>query len=98
MDDFVGTMRRRLADLSVDDVNRAIKKHLSYDALHIVYIAKDANGLKEGLTSGGPSPIAYTSDKPSEILQEDKRIERYPLGIAPGQVRIVDVAEVFEER
>jgi hypothetical protein len=42
--------------------------------------------------------MKYASTKPAEILAEDKIIERYPLAIDEGDVRIVPVAEVFERR
>lgn len=97
MPDYVGTMRRRLAALTRDAVNAAIKKHWSYDALEIVFVAKDAAALKEALTSGKPTPISYTSEKPRDILEEDEIIAKYPLGIDPRNVRIVPVSEVFEK-
>jgi zinc protease len=98
MKDFVGTMRQRLAALTLDQVNRAIKRHLAHDRLHIVFITKDAEKLKSVLTSGAPSPISYTSKKPQGILDEDKIVERYPLDIDSRNVRIVDVSEVFEKQ
>ena len=98
MDDFVETMRARLAALSLEDVNQAIRRHLSYDSLHIVFIAKDAEDLKARLVSGAPSPMEYSSEKPEEILREDMEIAVYPLGITANQVRIINVAQVFENR
>ena len=97
MPDFVPTMRARLGALTRDAVNAAIKKHLSYDALHIVFITKDASSLRAGLTSDAPSPISYSSEKPRSVLEEDKLIERYPLGIDPRNIRIIPVKEIFEK-
>ena len=44
-------MRDQLSALTVDDVNRAIRKHLSGRDLHVVIITKDAAGLKQQLVS-----------------------------------------------
>ncbi|MAG58256.1 MAG: hypothetical protein CMJ83_18370 [Planctomycetes bacterium] len=96
MKDYVGTMRERLAGLTLEKVNAAIRRHLTYDGLEIVFIAKDAEGLKAQLVSGAPSPITYDSKKPADILQEDKLIERYPLGLDQGAIHVVDVKTVFE--
>ena len=98
MKDFVGTMRERLAALTIDQVNAAIKRHLAYDRLHIVFITKDAEGLRDALATGAPSPITYSSDKTRDILEEDKLIERYPLQIEARNIRIADVSEVFEKQ
>jgi len=47
--EFTRMMRDGLAKLSVDDVNAAIKRHLSARNLSVVFITKDAAGLKEKL-------------------------------------------------
>src|SRR5437773_1337831 len=69
--DFASTMRERLSRLTVDDVNRAIKKHLSGRDLSVVIIAKDAKGLRERLATDAPSTIKYDAPKPPELLEED---------------------------
>jgi zinc protease len=57
----------------VADVNAAIKKHLSARNLSVVFITKDAAGLKNALVSDAFSPITYDAAKPQAVLDEDKR-------------------------
>ena len=74
-------MRERLARLTRDDVNRAMRKHLSATDLAVVIITKDAEGLKQALVADGFSPIKYDAEKPAELLAEDKVIGARKLGI-----------------
>ncbi len=93
--EYTETMRERLAKLTREDVNAAIRKHLSGDDLSVVIVTKDAEGLRNELLSGKPSRIAYESKKPAELLAEDEVIGALDLGLAPDRVRITPVAEVF---
>ncbi|MGH9457143.1 MAG: M16 family metallopeptidase [Thermoanaerobaculia bacterium] len=91
--EYTKYMRDALAKLTVEDVNRAIAKHLQFDDLFVVMIADDAEGLKEALVSDRFSPIAYDAEKPAELLEEDKVIGARKL--APTSVTITPVEEVF---
>ena len=95
--EFTKLMRDGLAKLSVDDVNRAIKRHLSAQNLSVVMIAKDAAGLKQKLVSDAFSPIKYDADKPQSLLDEDQRIGKLALGIKPEAVTITPAAQAFAE-
>jgi zinc protease len=79
-------------------VNAAIRRHLGGKDMAIVVITPEAEKLRDALVADTPSPMKYTSEKPAEILAEDKIIERYPLAIDAADVRIVPVAEVFERK
>ncbi len=96
MGDYNTYLKTALAKLTPDDVNRVIKKYLHADRLQIVGIAKNASELAAALTSGASSPKKYNSDKPQDILSEDKLVEAWPLGLKPEDVKIVPVATVFE--
>jgi zinc protease len=94
--EFTSYMRERLARLTRDDVNRAVRRHLSASDLQVVAIAKDAEGLRDALVSDAPSPITYEGEKPAELLAEDRVIGARKLGIKPDAVRIVPVDQVFK--
>lgn len=94
--DFATYMREQLKRLTLEDVNRAIRKHLRNDALRIVIVTEDADALRDAIINNRPSPITYTSPKPREILDEDKVVEKYPINVKPENVRIVSVERVFE--
>ena len=57
--DLTRTMREHLGRLTRDDVNRAIRAHLSATDLAVVIIAKDAEGLRQALLADGFSSITY---------------------------------------
>jgi zinc protease len=88
-------MRERLSKLTLADVNRAIKQHLATDRMRVVVITKDAEGLRDAIVKGTPSPITYNSPKPDDIMAEDKLIEKYKIR-PPAQVTVVPVDKVFQ--
>ena len=94
---FTDYVRDRLAKLKLEDVNRAIKKHLQADNVKIVVVTKDAEAFKRTAVEGKPSPISYTSMPPKEILDEDKIIESYKLSFNPTEVEVIPVARVFQK-
>jgi zinc protease len=95
--EFTKMMRDGLSKLTVADVNRAIRKHLSAKNLSVVFITKDAAGLKEKLVSDVFSPIKYDATKPAALLAEDQAIGSTRLGIKPEAVRITPVAAAFAQ-
>jgi zinc protease len=88
-------VRSALEKLTVDQVNAAIRKHLTAKNLAIVFITKDAEGLKQALVSDAFSPIAYDAEKPKALLDEDKVIGAMKLNIAADKVWIAPIADVF---
>ncbi len=94
--DYVNYMREQLGKLTLEDVNNAIRKHLKSEAMRIVIITKDAEGLRDAILSSRPSPITYNSPKPKEITDEDKLIEAFKINVKPEDVVIVPVERVFE--
>lgn len=92
---FVDYVREGLAALTVEDVNRVIRRHLQTDDLDLVFVAKDARGLAAALAADRPSPIEYNTDKPAELLAEDERIEALPLGLDRSDVTVIPASELF---
>jgi zinc protease len=93
--EFTAYMRERLSRLTREDVNRAVRQHLSAQDLSVVIITKDAAGLRDALVADAPSPVTYDAPKPPELLAEDTIIGARKLGIRPEAVRVTPVAEVF---
>lgn len=94
--DFNTYMREQMSKLTLADVNRAIKQYLKPDNMRVVIVTKDAEGLRDMIVKGTPSPIKYNSPKPEEILEEDKVIEKYKIGVRPDDVVVVPVDNVFQ--
>jgi zinc protease len=87
--------RSMVGTLTLADVNRAVKKHLHYGAMEIVVVAKDAKGLHDELVNDLPSPITYRTKKPEAVQSEDREIAVFPVKLAPEDVTVVPVTEIF---
>jgi zinc protease len=96
IDAFQAYVQRELDALTPEKVNAALKKHVDPKGVRFVFVTADADDLARRLAGNQPSPIKYNSDKPAELLAEDKRIEALPLGLAKERIRIVDAGTVFE--
>ena len=93
--EFTSFLRDRLAKLTVEDVNRTVRKHLSAKDLSVVIVTKDAKGLKDQLVADAFSAIKYDAEKPADLLAEDKVIGARKLGLTADDVKITPVEEVF---
>ncbi|MGZ3393074.1 MAG: M16 family metallopeptidase [Isosphaeraceae bacterium] len=94
--DLVTELAERLHRLTVEQVNAAVRKHLKPPGMKIAIVARNADELRDILTSGKPSPITYdTQGTPENILAEDKQIAAFPLKNVT--VKIVPVERMFEE-
>ncbi|MCL4788194.1 MAG: insulinase family protein [Verrucomicrobia bacterium] len=87
--------RRMMDELTLADVNAAIRKHWQFGNMRIAIVTQDAAALAEALATDEPSPITYSSPKPDAILEEDKAIAAFPLKIKRENIRIVPVTDLF---
>ena len=88
--------RRMMDELTIEDVNAAIKRHWQYDNLKIAIVTGQAEQMRARLASGEPTPITYATPKPAAILEEDRIIEAWPLNVAEERMTTIPVAEAFE--
>jgi zinc protease len=94
-DEFVTYVRKQLATLTVDDVNRVIRDNLQNKNIHYVFITSDAEDMKARLAAETVSPLKYNSEKPQSLTDEDKVIESYKLAIDQDDIEVMDVKDVF---
>jgi zinc protease len=94
--EFTRYMRDGLAKLTLEDVNGAVKRHLSAKDLSFVIVAKDARALGDALVADGASTVKYEGEKPAALLEEDRAIGATRLGIRREAVRVTPAADVFE--
>jgi zinc protease len=94
--EFTEFVRARLSGLTLEQVNAAIKRHLRTDGIRFVFISADGEGLAAALATNKASPIRYNTDKPAELLAEDRRIERWPLKLARRDVEVIAADKVFD--
>jgi zinc protease len=95
-DGHLARFQTMLDQITREEVNAALKKHLEYDNVKIAIVTGNAARLKRALSAERPSPKQYGSPKPDEIVAEDELIASHSLGIAADNVRIVPVDEMFQ--
>ena len=91
-------LARRLPALTLDDVNRVVRKHLQARDLHVAIVTPQGAKLFEALIADQPSPIHYQAAEgtPEAVLAEDREIERYALKVNRAASRVVAAADLFE--
>ena len=87
--------RRMMSELTLAEVNAAVRRHLQHENLAIAIVTGDAAALRDALAAERATPIEYASPKPREILDEDAQISRFPLGVPPERIRVVPVGSTF---
>jgi zinc protease len=96
--DVIAELKARLPKMTKDDVDRAIRKHLSTRKLAIAVVGENGRAIADAFLAGKATPVVYdTKDTPESVLAEDKIIERYPLSISAAQVKIVSAKSLFEK-
>jgi zinc protease len=97
-EDFLAEAQERLARITHEEVNAAIRTYLNFDNLHIAIITQDAAPLKQALVANTPSPVTYANpNMPRSVLNEDLLIQGFPLNVAPENVRICSAADFFQQ-
>ena len=94
----LATFKQMMNELTLADVNAAVKKYMKTDDLVIAIVTNDATGLKAAFSSAKASTITYApgAEKSPEILAQDKVFGSHPLSVSAANVTIVPVAEMFE--
>lgn len=90
--------RKMLKELTLDEVNAAIRKHLKPADMWIAVVTEHAEALKKALASEAPSPFTYGDGivKPADQLAEDKAISTYSLQLKADRIAILPVTKMFE--
>ncbi len=93
---YMDEIATRLKSMTVEDVNRAVKKHLDRWDIRVAIVSSDAHELAAALQENRVSPITYQTEGTSpEVLEEDKKIERFQLPVKA--VDVVPVEQLFEQ-
>jgi zinc protease len=96
---FIDRIERELKDLTVDDVNNAIKKYLHPNDIKIAVVVDEGKGQEflNAMVMNAPSPIQYSSPASQNILDQDKLIEVFPLAINKEKSKVVNAKDLFEK-
>jgi zinc protease len=98
--DYIKEMDALLAKLTVDDVNRAVKKYLQTQNMYVTIVTDDseAGPLAKALEKNTPSPMSYSNlvseGLPKAVKEEDKEIAKYKLNVK--SVKVVDTKDTFK--
>jgi zinc protease len=98
--DYIKEMDALLAKITVDDVNKAIKKYWQTENMYVTIVTDDseAEPLKKALEQNTPSPMSYSNlvkeGLPKDVLAEDEQVARYKLNVK--SVKIVDSKDTFK--
>lgn len=95
-DSFVSYVTNKLKTLTLADVNRVIKENLQTDNVHYVFITGDGADMQKRLASQQTSPMIYNTNKPAELVAEDKVIADYKLAIPAKNIEVMKVDKVFQ--
>lgn len=95
-EEFVDYVRKQLANLTVADVNRVIKQNLQTDDIQYVFVSGDAKDMKNRILSEQQSVLKYNSEKPADLLADDKIIQDYKLNIPAKNLEIMPIENVFK--
>jgi zinc protease len=96
--DVMAELKARLPKMTKDDVDRAVRKHLSTSKLAVAVVGQNLRALADAFAAGRATPVVYdTKDTPAAVLEEDKVIEAYPLAVSPSRTTIVAVKDLFEK-
>jgi zinc protease len=92
--DFVSEIRRRLAALTAEEVNAAVRRHLAGRSASVVIVTEGAAALREQILGGDSTPPVYDAPHP-ELREEDERIAALPFPVDAADVRVTNVEDVF---
>ena len=95
-DGHLARFAQTLQELTLEEVNAAIREHLQYENLKIAIVTGDAEGLRAAIAADTPSPIEYAQEKPEAVLAEDEEISTLPLEITEDRIYTVPVESMFQ--
>jgi zinc protease len=94
--DYAAYVQSGLAKLTREQVNQAIRRHLRADRIQMVAVTNHAEDLKRQLLADAAPPLPYNSPKPNDVLEEDKLVQNWKLGLRAEDIVIVPATQVFE--
>jgi zinc protease len=91
---YIDEIDERLAAMTVDDVNAAIRKHLQTENFHAVLVTRNAADVEAWLEADEPSPMQYNTVPKPEVVEADTVIE--VVEVAPDGISIVPIEQMFQ--
>ena len=89
-------LRAAWRELTPEQVNAVIRRHIDPARLQIAMIAPDASALADRIASEQSSPMEYPGRTlPPEVLEQDRVVQDLRIGVPRERIRVVPLAEVF---
>jgi zinc protease len=95
IDDHLASLPKQLDEITLEEVNSAIRKHLQTENMAIAMVTDNGRAMQRALTGNTPSPITYATQQSVLLLEEDKEIQAYHLDIKPENVTIISADDMF---
>jgi zinc protease len=98
--DYIDELDKLLAKLTLDDVNKAVKKYWQINSMKITIITdkSEADELAKSLKENTYSPMSYSNlvkaGLPKEVLAEDEEVANFKLNVK--NVTIIKTEETFK--
>ncbi|HEU4363855.1 MAG TPA: pitrilysin family protein [Candidatus Krumholzibacteria bacterium] len=96
-DDYIATLPAKLDQVTLDQVNAAIRRHLNARNLRIAVITRGADDFLQDLITNKPSPMTYEAEGiPADVVSEDGVVAVYKLNVNREASKIMDAEEMFK--
>ncbi|OON68803.1 M16 family metallopeptidase [Hymenobacter sp. CRA2] len=98
--DWLSELDGQLAKLTLDDVNKAIKKYWQVQNMYVTVVTDDseAQPLADVLKNNTPSPMSYAKvvreGLPKEVVAEDAQVASFKVNVT--DVKVVDTKDTFK--
>jgi zinc protease len=96
-EDYIATLPARLDEVTLQQVNAAIRKYLNASNLCVAVITNGADAFLQDLITNQPSPMTYEAEGiPADVIAEDGVVSVYKLNINRSASKIVEAEEMFK--
>jgi len=101
-EDYIMELDALLKDLTLDDVNNAIKKYWQTENMFVTIVTdkSEAAALAVSFRENRPSPMSYSDEvkngMPDEVLEADKAAENYKLNVK--KVDVINSSDTFKKK
>ncbi len=99
-DNYLQDLDQLLRDATLEDVNKALRKHWQTDNMYITIVTdvSEAEPLAKSIKENLDSPMSYSnlvkSGLPKEVLAEDDEVAKYKLNVT--SVKVVKSEDTFK--
>ena len=95
-DDYISSLPAKLDQVTLEQVNAAIRRHLNAQNLRIAVITRGADEFLKDLITNKPSPMTYEAEGiAADVIAEDGVVAVYKLNVNREASKIVDAEEMF---